>query len=132
MPRKRIATAPEDFTPHMIEAWNIIIEDLTASDHYERTDRVLIESAAVMWGRARDVRGLINSGGYLTPSVRGTTSNPLLSVERESFKELRLICDLLPLTRSARQRLGLATGPQKKSLRDAAEEIGSHRLRAVE
>lgn len=110
MGRKKAITLkhPDDFTPHMTEAWNIIVEDLTAHGMLDRTDRVLIEGASVMWGRFRDVRGIINDGGYIAPTVRGTTSNPLLAVERESLKELRLLCDQLPMTTAARKRLGLS------------------------
>jgi len=92
----------------MLEAWYTIIEDLRDQGALDRTDRLLVEAAAVMWGRAREARELIERDGYITPTVRGTTTaNPLIAVERESLKELRLLADHLPLTRAARHRLGL-------------------------
>lgn len=106
---------PEGLTDSMRAAWDILVVDLADQGTLERTDRVLIESAAVMWGRARDAREEIERSGYIVPTVRGTTANPMLGVERESWKELRMLSDLLPLTRSARQRLGLT---EKKEVVD--------------
>lgn len=123
---------PDTLTDSMREAWNVIVTDLNESGMLDKTDRILIESASVMWGRARDARVIVNEQGYQIPTSRGgTQSNPMITVEREAWKELRLISEHLPLSRIARHRLGLASGPEKKSLREAAEDLGSGRLRAV-
>lgn len=100
---------PKGLSESMTEAWKTIVQDLADQGTLERTDRVLIEAAAVMWGRARDARGIIDTEGYRSATVRGTwTANPMIAVERESWKELRMLSDQLPLTRAARKRLGLA------------------------
>jgi P27 family predicted phage terminase small subunit len=99
----------DGWTESMQQAWQVMVDDLRARGMLDSADSILIERAAVMWGRAIDAMRLVGEQGYLVDLVKGegTKLHPALALERESSKELRFICEHLPLSRSARNRLGL-------------------------
>lgn len=130
---------PAGLTPQMRSTWKAIVADLRANDALDPADAAYIEALAVMWGRAREARAELNRQAelfdkghrelppLLEKTERGTTANPLLAVERESLKELRLVAEWLPLSSRARRKLGLEER-RDESLSQARARIGRPRL----
>jgi hypothetical protein len=128
---------PAGLSQEMQRAWRIIVADLGRVGTLDPGDAQLIEMAAMMLGRAREARAEIAKQALehrqkkralshlMSETVRGTTSNYLLTVERESIKEFRLLSDLLE--QRARQRAGTAGGKKPGTLAEARTDIGSRR-----
>lgn len=116
---------PAGLSSEMQKAWRIIVGDLQRLGTLDPSDAQLIEMAAMMLGRAREARaelagqatdhrkGKRDLSHLMSETVRGTTSNVLLTVERESVKEFRLLVDLLERRAQAR---GTGAGKRPKSL----------------
>lgn len=104
---------PEHFTPYQADAWRQVTRDLIAGGVFDQADRYVVEAFAELLGRLREIRETLNDlpqgqGRLLAETVRGTwTANPLLSQERETAKELRMLAGDLGLTAISRTRLGL-------------------------
>ena len=104
---------PDHFTDYQAEAWHQVTTDLIAGELFDQADRYVVEAFAQLMGRLREIREALNAlpdgtERLLAETVRGTwTSNPLLTQERETARELRLLAGDLGLTALARTRLGL-------------------------
>lgn len=104
---------PANYTPYQAQAWREVVADLIAGGVYDQADRYVVEAFTELLGRLREIREVLNrlpagEGRLLAETVRGTwTANPLLSQERETAKELRMLAGELGLTAVSRTRLGL-------------------------
>ena len=104
--------APHGFTEFQREAWHEVVADLRAGELFDSADRYAVETFCVLLGRFRELRSLINDreglDRYLAETTRGTwTANTLVTQERETARELRLMAGELGLTAIARTKLGL-------------------------
>lgn len=98
-------------------AWRHLLADIGA-DRLEPSDRPIVLSAALLSARLEDIRAELQhkaeSGndddgrGYLWASTArgGWTSNPLISQERETVKEIRLLHERLEKVLAARGSAG--------------------------
>lgn len=126
-------------------AWREVVPQLVASKLIDRVDRQALEAYAVHLGRARAIREEIeweheapkydrNTGELQNPktlgrrvrrrtldeqlrarTVRGYTSNPLLSQERDALREARMMGELLGLNPVGRTRL-VGRRPERNGL----------------
>lgn len=124
----KVPKPPPGLTSSMQSIWRVVIEDLIDAHIYDRVDVYAVEAFVVALGRAREARTILNRPGkledrLLAPTVRGTMAHPLLTVERESLKEARLMGEMLGLSPSARSRLGLKR-PTGKTLNDMKDQGG--------
>lgn len=116
-------------------AWREVVPQLVAGKLIDRVDRHAVEAYSLHMGRARAIRETIEweheearinlgTGELMNPktlgrrvrrrtleeqfrarTVRGYTSNPLLSQEREALREARMMGELLGLNPVGRTRL---------------------------
>lgn len=107
-------------------AWGEVVELLESAKLIDRVDRQALEAYALHVGRARALREAIEwehddkgkrtrhktlEEQFMAKTARGFTSNPLLSQEREAWREARMMGELLGLNPVGRTRM---TGKQKK------------------
>ena len=95
-------------------AWRRIVEDV-GPESLERADRALLWTMAMLEARLEDIRHELQARaasesdedgrGYLWAKTArgGWTSNPLISQERETVKELRLLWERLAKVLAARR-----------------------------
>lgn len=158
--RHEIETPPSGLDSWARKAWREVVPQLVASRLIDRVDRQALEAYAVHMGRARAIREEIeweheparydrNTGELLNPktigkrvrertlderfrarTVRGFTSNPLLSQEREALREARMMGELLGLNPVGRTRLG-ARKPERNGLASITAGLPRPALAAV-
>lgn len=142
-------------------AWREVVPQLVASRLIDRVDRHALEAYALHMGRARALREEIEydheapaydeAGKLVNPrtmgkrtrrrslteqfraeTVRGFTSNPLLSQEREALREARMMGELLGLNPVGRARLvGKGKGPERNGLGSINSSLPRPQLAAV-
>lgn len=102
---------PSGLSPEIQKAWRLLVSRLGSIDP---ADAELVEAAATMLARAREARAELSRQAsahrrgarelphLMSETVRGQTANVLLTVERESIKEYRLLSELLARRIAAR------------------------------
>jgi P27 family predicted phage terminase small subunit len=127
------------------QAWREVAKLLVDAKLIDRVDRQALEGYALHVGRARALREAIEwehdevgrrvrhktlEEQFMARTARGFTSNPLLSQEREAWKEARMMGEQLGLNPVGRTRM---TGKQKKptGLAGLTADLPRPRLAAV-
>lgn len=101
--------APQGLRPAESKLWKRVVAEFGA-DHLEASDAPLVLGLALLYGRLDDLRSLLFSQQtasaskgddrrelpyLLEKTSRGTTTNPLISHERETIREIRLLHERL-------------------------------------
>ena len=112
-------------------AWRELVDEFGGRDVLQASDRTLLRSMALLLARLEDIRAYLAKGasrkrdplGYLTAlTARGFTSNPLISQERETIKELRLLHERMERLLAGR---GSSRNEKPKSLSDMRRSLQS-------
>lgn len=98
---------PAGLSDRQKTAWRQIVDLLAATKALSRADAILIEAMAVAVGRAREARARINAGGLLGSNSQGTVQSPYIAIERDAWREVRLLAGEFPMSTWARNRLGM-------------------------
>jgi phage terminase small subunit len=109
-------------------AWREIVEEFGGNDVLQPSDRTLLRSMALLTARLEDIRSYLALGagkkdplGYLVAiTARGFTSNPLISQERETIKELRLLHERMAKIHAGR---GSARNDRPKNLSEMRKSL---------
>lgn len=154
--------APNGLDKWARAAWREVVPQLVQAKLIDRVDRQALEAYALHLGRARALREAIEweheeprynkldgtlmneatigrrvrrktlDEQFRARTVRGFTSNPLLSQEREALREARMMGELLGLNPVGRTRLAGKTGPKRAGLASLTDSLPRPQLRAVE
>lgn len=101
---------PPDLSDEALDVWESLCDDLESGGILDRADGAMIEGAAVLLGRVREARRVLNDQGLTYESARtgAPTLRPEFRVEREAWGAFRMFAEHLGLSPVARARLGLA------------------------
>lgn len=126
---------PPGLTAEMRKAWKVIVADMERLGTLDPSDGHLIELAATQLGRVREARAELarqaapaqrrkrGMSHLMAPTVRGSTSNYLLAVEREATKEFRLLSDLLEQRIRSRGASGADRPKNLAEVRDRLQAV---------
>jgi P27 family predicted phage terminase small subunit len=124
---------PPGLSERSKSAWRQIVRDLASAGILDRADAFVIEALAVHVGRARDARAIIAKEGLLSKTAHGG-AHAAVGIEERALREVRQLCDQLPLSPWGRARLGLtlARGGGEGADDEMEREIGlAPRLRVL-
>lgn len=125
-----LARPPAGMNRYARAAWHEVVPLLVAAKLIDRVDSQQLESYCMQVGRARALREAIEwehdgkgrrvrqrtlEEQFVTKTQRGFTSNPLLSQEREAWREARMLAESLGLNPVGRTRL-VGRKPQRTGL----------------
>jgi len=113
-------------------AWRALVADMSEAGILDRADGPLLEVAAVLVGRMRDARRVIERDGPVIVGARGTlVKSPYLLIEERCQSELRLLMEQLGCGPVGRARLGLLSKPGLSMNQAMSATVGERGLRVV-
>ena len=117
-----IGNAPEDFTPHQVEHWELHATILNELKIVTAADMPLIREFAILGARLNEAAQGINDQGLVFENAAGNmTKSPYIEIYNTTFDRYSAICQDFGMSPKGRQRIRAVTMTKEDEIKERSE-----------